>query len=320
MDLIYGLFSFILLASIVGTIVGLIRPSLFTRLLKSNANRKKILLLGSAVFIFSVTVVTITEPESVKQERLNRESQQQASKQTTQEQQPVEQAATDPEPEVQKVDPRFYWHRVVRVVDGDTVIASVDSKDTSIRIIGMDAPESTITKECFGNESSAKAKEFLEGKWIQLERDESQTDTDKYDRLLRYVWFDSGTDFGRRMIEEGYAFEYTYNTPYNKQAQYKETAAQAKGKQMGLWSPNTCAGGSTAVTPKTEAKPTPTPAPTPTPKPATPAPSSSGGVVKKSRNDICHAPGTTYYNRTTNYTSFNSLQSCLDSGGRLPAR
>lgn len=47
---------------------------------------------------------------------------------------------------------------------------------------------------------------------------------------------------------------------------------------------------------------------------------SGGGVVKKSRTSICHAPGTTYYSRTKNYTSYNTLQACLDSGGRMPKR
>jgi hypothetical protein len=48
--------------------------------------------------------------------------------------------------------------------------------------------------------------------------------------------------------------------------------------------------------------------------------SNSGGVVKKSSTSICHAPGTTYYDRTTNYTPYNSLDACLASGGRLPKK
>jgi hypothetical protein len=46
----------------------------------------------------------------------------------------------------------------------------------------------------------------------------------------------------------------------------------------------------------------------------------SNNLVKKSSTGICHAPGTTYYARTKNYTAFNSVQDCLDSGGRLPLR
>jgi len=43
-------------------------------------------------------------------------------------------------------------------------------------------------------------------------------------------------------------------------------------------------------------------------------------VVKKSSSDICHVPGTTYYDRTTNYTAYDSIDECLASGGRLPKR
>jgi hypothetical protein len=49
-------------------------------------------------------------------------------------------------------------------------------------------------------------------------------------------------------------------------------------------------------------------------------PEATTGVVKKSTSDICHAPGTTYYDRTKNFTPYDTVQACLDSGGRLPKR
>lgn len=52
-------------------------------------------------------------------------------------------------------------------------------------------------------------------------------------------------------------------------------------------------------------------------RPTAPNPANSD-VVKKSRTGICHAPGTRYYVQTQNFTSYPSLQACLDSGGRLP--
>ena len=42
-------------------------------------------------------------------------------------------------------------------------------------------------------------------------------------------------------------------------------------------------------------------------------------AVKKSFTGICHAKGTVYYVRTSNFTPYNSLDECLLSGGRLPA-
>ena len=43
-------------------------------------------------------------------------------------------------------------------------------------------------------------------------------------------------------------------------------------------------------------------------------------VIKKSNSGICHAPGTTYYDRTLNFITFDSIDECLASGGKLPKR
>ena len=40
--------------------------------------------------------------------------------------------------------------------------------------------------------------------------------------------------------------------------------------------------------------------------------------VKKSKSGICHKKGTQYYNQTTKYISFETIQNCINSGGRLP--
>lgn len=47
---------------------------------------------------------------------------------------------------------------------------------------------------------------------------------------------------------------------------------------------------------------------------------STAGPVKLSRNGICHAPGTTYYNQTKRFTAYDSLDACLGAGGRMPKR
>ena len=46
----------------------------------------------------------------------------------------------------------------------------------------------------------------------------------------------------------------------------------------------------------------------------------SSSLVKKSKSGICHDKNSSYFNRTTNFKSFNTLSSCLDSGGRLPKK
>jgi len=169
----------------------------------------------------------------------------------------------------QKNKERSYWHKVVKVIDGDTVKVLVDGKEESVRVIGINAPEGTNKTECFGKNASDKAKELLKDGWIQLERDESQGDRDKYSRLLRFIWAGNGSDdFGKEMISSGYAYEYTYNNPYKYQKEYKDAQKSAENNDKGLWSPKTCDG-------KKEGLTQTAPKPVATPKPAPPAPSNS---------------------------------------------
>lgn len=132
---------------------------------------------------------------------------------------------------------------VTSVVDGDTIKVMIDNEKKTIRVIGINTPETVDPRrpvECFGKEASDKAKELLTGKTVTLKVDPSQQDTDKYGRLLRYVFLSDGTDFGKSMIANGYAYEYTYNIPYNNQKSYKEAQQVAQLAEKGLWSKAAC--------------------------------------------------------------------------------
>lgn len=113
----------------------------------------------------------------------------------------------------------FEQAEVVRVVDGDTIKIDRGNGNETVRLIGINAPESVHpdasknTQE--GMESSDHLKSMLkEGDIIWLESDVS--DTDQYDRLLRYVWLVEPTDtvddsFAKTnmlnavLVSEGYA-------------------------------------------------------------------------------------------------------------------
>lgn len=49
-------------------------------------------------------------------------------------------------------------------------------------------------------------------------------------------------------------------------------------------------------------------------------PPKSNEPVKMSKSGICHAPNSTYYAKTKNFTPYKTLKECLDAGGRLPKR
>jgi len=132
---------------------------------------------------------------------------------------------------------------VVKVVDGDTLSVSINGKTETIRLIGINTPETVDPRkpvECFGKEASNKAKDLLTGKRVRLEADSTQGDRDKYGRLLRYAWLESGIFFNKQMISDGYAYEYTYSKPYKYQYEFKQVEAEAKQAKSGLWADGAC--------------------------------------------------------------------------------
>src|SRR5690606_33140732 len=78
---------------------------------------------------------------------------------------------------------------VVRIVDGDTIVADIDGRRTTVRLIGIDTPETVKPDspvECFGPEASAYIGTLLDaGTPIRVERDAEARDD--YGRLLAYI-------------------------------------------------------------------------------------------------------------------------------------
>lgn len=132
---------------------------------------------------------------------------------------------------------------VIKVVDGDTISVSIDGTKQTVRLIGVDTPETVDPRksvQCFGREASAKTKELVMGKNVRLEADPTQSNLDKYKRLLRYVYLEDGTLLNKLLIEQGYAHEYTYDNPYQFQLEFRAAEQQARKSQLGLWSPQNC--------------------------------------------------------------------------------
>jgi len=150
--------------------------------------------------------------------------------------------ATDSAEEVQK-DQRVQV-QFLKVVDGDTINVLIDGKEERIRIIGINTPETVDPRrpvECFGAEAKQKAEEiFNNNKTVFLEQDPSQSNRDRYNRLLRYIFLPDGTDYGKFMIENGFAYEYTYDSPYKYQIIYKLAQQKAQEEKRGLWAENAC--------------------------------------------------------------------------------
>lgn len=144
---------------------------------------------------------------------------------------------------------------VIKIVDGDTINVKIGGEEATVRLIGIDSPEVVDPRksvQCFGKEASEKIKELINSKNVILTPDSTQDNKDKYSRLLRYVYLEDGTFINQKMIEGGYAYEYTYDIPYKYQTEFKEAQKQAESKKFGLWADNACP----VLTPIPTTKPT----------------------------------------------------------------
>ena len=124
------------------------------------------------------------------------------------------------------------WGMVTDVVDGDTFWADFDGDgigDAKVRPIGWDAPEVSFGLECYGAEATSRLVGLIDGRRVALEKDVSETD--RYDRLLRYVYTFRGEWVGGIMVGEGYARAKAYppDTRYMVKLESFQDLAQAQG-------------------------------------------------------------------------------------------
>lgn len=206
---------------------------------------------------------------------------------------------------VEKKDDLFL---VKRVVDGDTIELENGQK---VRYIGIDTPETVSPDkpiQCFGKEASDKNKALVEGKKIRLEKDVSETD--KYNRLLRYVYLEDGTFINLQLVKEGFARSSTYPPDVKYQEEFKKADEEARTSSIGLWAPDTCSGTTEAVTKPAVVAPVTVPV-------ATGNTSQTNctikGNISSAGEKIYHVPGGAYYEKTSINTSNGEMWFCSES-------
>ncbi len=127
---------------------------------------------------------------------------------------------------------------MVEVIDGDTVIVKVSGQTESVRLIGIDTPESTggfLPAECYGDEATAFTRSLLPpGTAVRLTRDIEPRD--RYDRLLAYLHRDhDGLFVNLEITTRGYA-DVSVIEPNTVHADaFYRSANQARREGLGLW-------------------------------------------------------------------------------------
>jgi|SRR5215216_1170712 len=86
-------------------------------------------------------------------------------------------ARPTPVPTPIKTTAQYTYYPVTDVVDGDTIKVRMSGKEETLRLIGIDTPETVDPRksvQCFGKEASNKARELLSGKNVRIEMDATQ--------------------------------------------------------------------------------------------------------------------------------------------------
>lgn len=142
----------------------------------------------------------------------------------------------------QKID--YY---LLNVIDWDTILVSSNWENKYVRMIWIDAPESSTKRtwsiECYWLESKNYLKKIIwNNKNIKIELDQSQWKEDMYWRLLWYIWLNE-ENLNRKMIEDWYWYEYTFKgNKYRYWDDFIKAEDVAMDGWLWLWRGDGCSG------------------------------------------------------------------------------
>lgn len=132
---------------------------------------------------------------------------------------------------------------VTKIVDGDTIWVDINGKEEKVRFIGVNCPEYTTKIEEYGKEATEYTTNELLGKKVYLQKDISQTDD--YNRLLRYVWLEKIDTineenienylFNAKLVINGYAQSNYYKPDISLQDYLEKFENEAKQQKIGIW-------------------------------------------------------------------------------------
>jgi micrococcal nuclease len=125
--------------------------------------------------------------------------------------------------------------RVIRVIDGDTIEAEVDSKPEDVRLIGIDTPETVkpgTPVQCFGPQASAFTHGLLEGRTVHLVLGVERRDV--YGRLLAYVRL-GGRLVNAALVRRGLARSLTIPPNDLHAPLFRRLERRAARSGRGLW-------------------------------------------------------------------------------------
>jgi endonuclease YncB( thermonuclease family) len=147
----------------------------------------------------------------------------------------LQQPAINTKQVIEQSTPGLY--QVTKFDDGDTIQVDMEGKKETIRFIGVDTPETHDPRkpiQCFGKAAAAFTKNLIGENRVRLEADPTNSNRDRYQRLLRYVYLPNGTLVNKKIIAEGYGFALV-SFPFQKMEEFKAVQVTAREQNKGLW-------------------------------------------------------------------------------------
>lgn len=132
-------------------------------------------------------------------------------------------------------------YQVVKIVDGDTIKVQMGDEVKTVRIIGVDTPETKDPRkpvQRFGQEASDFTTSLLDGEKVYLEPDQGEDlEHDRFERVLAHVWRASDKSLvALTIIKEGYGFYYSkYPFRQDYMNLYRDAERDAREHKRGLW-------------------------------------------------------------------------------------
>lgn len=129
---------------------------------------------------------------------------------------------------------------VVRVTDGDTIVVRRGHRLESVRLIGVDTPETKrrgVAVQCYGPEAARFTTSLLTGREVWLERDRVAGDRDRYGRTLSYVWLGAEDLVNLLLISGGHGRQYAFDgQKYRYRTVFEASERVARAAGRGMWS------------------------------------------------------------------------------------
>jgi endonuclease YncB( thermonuclease family) len=121
-------------------------------------------------------------------------------------------------------DEGVFYGPLVRVQDGDSLIAKIQGVKLEIRLAEIDAPE---RDQPFGDDAKRMLASLAAGKQLVI----VPLDTDRYGRTVAQVW-NGTTHLNAELVKRGGAW---FDSRYARSATLYEVEQEARSAKRGLW-------------------------------------------------------------------------------------